>query len=537
MSRSYTLDGQSGTIPYDEYLRKIERYDMDEDPMLYENHVRSELADFRPDAPFFESDQARNPSDLGGGNKSRERLNLRHCGARSEEDPRLPDGTFLDHEFTERDPRGILTGPDMTKDREQRLARASFLKMYNDDDYTITESGINPVQMNSLIRGSQHQYKDRYQNFDESMDSWHNGGGILDKRNSNIVLVTRDGTIVDLAEATARNRQDPVNALSNSIPGLRRFTEPDHRVKISRYGSVRPSMKIAANDWNNNRSNTYLDHQKPIDLGGQMVNKMVALLIKDLEGNRNVQQMAARGTDYGDSEQNQNKRTRAINPEDLFKLTMIGMKSASHAESSHLQLNGDQTNKFLNHNNYNRDMLNASKVSIHHDLINSIARSNKVESNQHAKDIRDKVKKSSMDNGIYIDITNRRAPNVKVGDLRRESKDTRNILDNKTTKNYSKVVPKNTYNIYNKTDTENYKTQSRQTVQVQKNQTIRKNMQKSDTENDVDMSEFRDPDRREMIDAKASYSGRKVQTDFGDGDQAESYGGRVDMKNVLNSMI
>jgi hypothetical protein len=239
---------------------------------------------------------------------------------------------------------------------------------------------------------------------------------------------------------------------------------------------------------------------------------------------------------YGDSNQNTNKVKSKVDPNELYKLTMVGLKSSTHANSSHSQLQGELMNKFINRQSNNREVLNMTNTSINHNIINSIARCNKTKNKQQATDLRDRIKQSTMDNGIYV-MSSNKTVNHKKSDLRREAKDNRHIEDVKLTKNYSKIQPTNIYDIYNKTDTEGYKSQSRQMTQIQKNQTVRKNKQIHDTDNDVDMSEFRLPDRKETIDAKTSYVGRKVNTDFGDGEIAESAGVRIDMKNVLNSMI
>ncbi len=516
MSRSYTLQGQAGTIPYDEYLRKIQQTDLREDPDQYEKYIRKQLVDFRPDAPFFESDQTRDPNDRGSGFGSRERLSLRYTGARSEEEPYLPDGTFLDHEFMERDPRGTQTGPDMAAARAQREARAKFVKFYNDDDHSVPETGINPVQMVALIRGAQQQFKDRWKNFDESMDSWHNGSAATRGDRSSVAMVTTDGTIVNLAEAVQSLRQDPVNVLSNRTAAMLRHTAPDHRVKTSKYGIIRPTMDVDYNAWNTNRYNSYLDHQIPIEINGQMVNRGLAMMILDLEGQRATKQMTAQGTDYDDSQVTMLREMQLrINPEDLYKMIMIGMTSATQAKSANQEFfEGKQIVRHAKFDGDVRDLLNAGVIN--HDIANSMQQSNRELGPQRSKDLRQAVKKSAADYGLYKESKNRPA-SVKhtQNTLAREGLDTRDVEDQKETKTYGGIKPSENYNPHTSVDFERYAKNSR-TTQARKAHTRKMRGQTvTDTVNDADMDEFALPGARKTH-KKDSYGGRRTQADFGD---------------------
>ena len=58
-----SLSGQYGDMPFDMYLRKIEQSCDYENPNQVDDYQRDLLKDFRPDAAFFESDQARGGID------------------------------------------------------------------------------------------------------------------------------------------------------------------------------------------------------------------------------------------------------------------------------------------------------------------------------------------------------------------------------------------------------------------------------------------------------------------------------------------
>ncbi len=516
MSRSLNLQGQYGTIPYDEYLRKIQQTNIREDPDQYEKYIRRQLADFRPDDPFFESDQTRDPNDRGSGFGSRERLSLRHSGARSEETPYLPDGTFLDHEFMERDPRGTQNTPDFASARRQREARGKFVKFYNDDDYSVPETGVNPVQMVALIRGAQQQFKDRYKNFDESMDSWHNGSAAKRGNKSHVAMVTTDGTIINLAEATQSLREDPVNVLSNRTAAMLRHTAADHRVKTSKYGVVRPTQDMNYNAWNTNRYNSYLDHQIPVEINGQMINRSLAMMILDLEGQRETKQIVTHGTDYDDSQVNLLREMQMkINPEDLYKMIMIGLTSASQSKSANQEFfEGKHVIRNTEFKKNVRNLLNSADIN--HDIAVSMTQSNRELGVQKSGDLRQAVKKSAADYGLYKEVGNRPASTRITKDtLSRESLDLRHIESQRETKNYGGFKPVSPQNMHTAVDYEAFKKNSRLTQHRETSVRKMKGQVISDTVNDADMSEFNLPGARGARDP-SDYSGRKTSTDYGD---------------------
>ncbi len=524
MSRSHQ-PGNYGVIPSDEYLRKIQSSSLVEDPNAYENYIRSNLADFRPDAPFFESDQIRDPNDRGSGFGSTERLSLRHSGARTELHPYLPDGTFLDHEFTQRDPRGTQNMPDFQAERKQREARAKFIKFKNDSDFSVPETGVNPVQMVNKMRGMQGQMKDRLMIFDDSMDSWHNGG-INDRGERRpISLTTEDGTIVNLADATYQERQDPVTQLSNRTPAMLRYTNPDHRVKVSRYGQVRPTMDMHSNDWNTNRNNAYLDHSIPVQINGQMVNRSLGILILDLEGQRASKQVVAQGTNYADSEVMQLRESqKSIDAGDLYKLIALGAQTQPGA-----------ADPVINANRLKNETLNITKTlhrsGIAHEVANSMMQVNRIPGVEKAKDVRKAVATSAADYGLYASNVNK-AHNKRVDNsLNRESFDTRHIEAQLETKLYGNIIPSRNYNPHTKLNFEDYAKNSRDTQQRYKNNNGAKNTTIDDTSNEVEMREFDLPNRKKMNGPRNM--GRSLNSKHGDSDFSDS----VDIHTMLGNMI
>ena len=489
MSRSHKI-GNYGVIPADEYLRKIQSSSVIEDPDAYENYIRSNLADFRPDAPFFESDQIRNPNDRGSGFGSGERLSLRHSGGRTEAHPYLPDGTFLDYEFTQRDPRGTQNMPDFNAERKQREARSRFVNFKNDNDYSVPETGVNPVQMVSQMRGLQGQLKDRLAIFDDSMGGWHNGGVGNRGDSSLLKLTTEDGTIVNLADATYQERQDPVSLLSNRTPAMLRYTNPDHRVKVSRYGKIKPMLDINSNEWSTNRNNAYLDHSIPVQINGQMVNRTLGMLILDLEGQRTTKQAVAQGTNYGDSEVLQIRDSQKnIDAGDLYKLIALGMQSQPNAAEP-----------IINNNRIKNEQLNITNslhsVKIAHAVANSMMQINKIPAVNKAKDIREAVSTSAADYGVYATSNTKESSKHVKDTLLRESFDTRHIEATLETKLYGNILPSKNYNPHSKLDFEEYTKNSKNMDIRYKNLNGAKNTTVDDTNFDIEMNEFDLPGRK-----------------------------------------
>jgi len=453
--RGLGASGAYGTMSEDMYLRKIEQTDMYEDPMQVENHIRSLLVDFSPDTPFLASDQIRSSDDRGGGFHSKRFLNLRHHGvAGDESDPYLPDGTFLDHEFTERDPRGSAVGPDMRKHYEQQLARAAFIKFYDDNDYSVPEQGITPEKMISNIKSGMYQFKDRYQNFDESMGAWHNGGTGLGRKDhrytSDVAKYTMDGTIIDLADAEQGNRTDAVARLSADPNVSFRHSTPDHRFKISKYGAVRTSQFLHDNDWQNNRQSAYLDHNRSVEIDGQLVNKQLANLIIDLQGIRETKQAVAQGAEYGDS-YNTQIRSKKLHPDDVYKIMQI---VGTQTPTANELLDGQRVHRYgpvRNHNN--RDVL--EQVHINHKIIESMQLATRKLKERERKDLREQILYTAADQGIYNEASTRARVEKSVTN-NRESMDNRYIEDAKVTKSYAGIRPSKTNRIHDKYDVTDY---------------------------------------------------------------------------------
>lgn len=459
--------GPYGTIPESEYLRKIEtsKTNYSDDSASVEQYMRNLMRDFSPDKPFLASDEIRNPSDRGGGTHGQEFLELRHSGARESSTPYLPDGTFYDFDSGFLDDRGICNQPNMRRHAEQQFARASLIKLYPDDDWSIAETGINPVQMVANKEAGFYQFKDRYQNFTESQDSWANGGPTKMPRiggsDSNKTSLT--GDILDLTDSTVRNRQDATSMLSNDPTIAYRYTVPDHRFKVARYGAVRANQDKSSQDWDNNRKSTFIDHANMAIIDGQRVNRMLGDLIYDLENRRHQKQLVAQGAAYGDSETNQitNKK---LDPADIYKILRIGGEVANDPSANQEFFEGKSVRRY-NDKPQNDRHKTAQHVQINHYILQSMEQATKRQKDKDSfTDLREHVEETAKHLGVFHTAKNtHHVTEGLTANQTRHTQDLRVIEDSRTIKNYAGVKPFEQRNPHDKLKYEKYGAHSLQT--------------------------------------------------------------------------
>jgi hypothetical protein len=490
----------SGDIPDDIYLRKIEMTNFDEDPMMHENYSRRQLADFRPDEAVLASDLPRY------NNFSDERISLRTCGARSEVDPWLPDGTFLDHEFTQRDPRGVYNEPNFNQFRKETEARMAYINFGNDSDYSVVESAINPAKMRELIRSNQQEFADRFLNFDESFDARATAGTVPVARGSQVLLYEQSGVTLNIAEATARTRQDFTDRASNAIEGLLRWTTPDHRIKTSKYGDIRPMIDVNSVAWGASRA-ADLDHQRSAQFQDKIINRKLAHLITDIEGIQATRQVVAQGTDYGESRVRQNRNHRKLDPDDLYKLIAISMQSGSAAEvfdPESGRVDGATMRRGAPLISDQRVALSSAMVNV--DMAESMRMVNKPGGRAHTpeelSEIRETVVASACSAALPTGEQEARGAPVLSRRLHREAFDTRHIEESRTVKSYAGVTPVAVNNLLSEINP--LKSQS-MTLGNRRRNTTAKNITTESTVNDVNMDEFAvNPDPRQKIKPEAT---------------------------------
>lgn len=434
---SLSIVGSGFDMPIDMLMRKQETTCMYEDPDAVENYHRKTLKDLNCDKPLFESDLPRGGVDeygnAFGNNYSQQSLELRETGHRNAQgaEPYLPDGTFLDWQFLEQDPRGVALEPDMKRHVNQQYARGSYIMQYPDNDDSVPESGINPYDMNRNIRNGQNIFKDYYKNFETSFDGWHNGGMAPGYAVSIKEQTINGEEIKDPAQADNRNRMDVTNNLSNDTSiGWRRTT--DHRFNVAKYGRVTEGKSYTDEDWYKNRGTSSIDHDIQVSWQDMNLPKTLALKMMDLSKNRvDLIQNGLHGIAYGVGRYSRSTKHK-LTPAD-----MAGMKARSTKETR----DKDSIENFQNNKTGQLPTIDLKQnCVVDIDIIEKIIQANK----ETVKGVKDDLRRQiSVD--IKDSINKENIERNKKNIVKNNNWDSLNIFTKGTSKeiiNYKKLIEK-----------------------------------------------------------------------------------------------
>jgi hypothetical protein len=390
----HTIVGSGSLMPVSAYLKKMETTCMYEDPEMMNNYYRSALKDLRPDKPFFESDMPRRRT------YSEDRINLRLGGARSLMKPDLPDGTFLDHEFLNPDPRGHTNMPNMRKFAEQNKIRLSRTKFSSDADNSIPGEGRHPA---TLIKDKDklfNETKYRLKIFDESMDGRTNGLAPVSK-NTSVKKCLQNTTERKpmMREAMCYNNAGYVHNLSNSVPiGWRRTT--DHRFKISKYGQHRPGPNENHKSTYKNRANAKISHDVLLSWKDKNVPKQ--LLVKMIDSLREKQRRIESGGTLMFSRSKDNKtRQQKLSPNDLLKIKQN--EEETQSTNPNILLKGEIQNYKQQQKTTENKM---DKTIIDPHIIEFMTQANRKLSKKEMNDLREQIKQSGEYNEVLVEQNN-----------------------------------------------------------------------------------------------------------------------------------
>ena len=441
-----SLVGKSGDMPYEMYLKKEEVTCIYNDPYAIENFQRNLLKDRSPDKPFFAYEEARGGVDkygnARGGFQSTQALNLRHTGFRTPTKPYLKDGTFLDHQFLVKDPRGVALGPDMMKHRDQQENRGKFIKFTYDGDNTVKESGWNPYKAQMQIRNAQTRTKDQLKIFKTGKQAFVSGGMTPYTKGNTIEMHSEDrkkihGFIDNV------NKNNTV-FLSNETPiGWRRTT--DHEFKIAKYGRDNVGKPFNSSNWYDNRIKSYLDNDMMVSHEGQNVLKSIALTMIDLSRRRNTHQFTGlNGIEFKKSLNTDNNK-RKLKTDEIHKI--LRKVKETKTDSAHTKLNGELKNnskKMISDNNI------LGKTNIKTTIVEKMSMASRAVVKHIKDDLRDEIEESATDNGIYKTSNNKQRQltvdsdamwNSKANYVKGEVKEVNNYASVKhTDPNYQKNI-------------------------------------------------------------------------------------------------
>jgi hypothetical protein len=395
--------GAGSLMPEDMYMRKYESSCIYESPSLMYDYNRNQLKKTGPVQGFFESDQKRTNYDTVG------RLALRDGGKRNQSEPWLPDGTFLDHQFLEPDPRSLMVEPDMLKHREQQEARGGYYNYRSDEDFSIPEKGIHPEKLRYMMRESQNLAKSYMNIFDESLVGMQNSGPMS--------YNTAKPHLVDLTQfsapykpgfdVTQGQHAGAVTTLSNNTP-IGWLQGVDHRFKVAHYGQIRGLGRVQDQDWYKNRGSATMDHEDAgyLHIEESPVPHPTAQMIVDLSEKRMMEIEGASHVKLGESEKSMTGIKRRLNQDDMTRIQAKFVKS-SQAATAHEKLNQMQRNapglQFRE-----ADTLQRSTI-INPRIIESVMQVNAKRANLDRDDLRGEIQRTAKDSGLYVSAKNTKA--------------------------------------------------------------------------------------------------------------------------------
>lgn len=406
-----SIMGSGESMPVDMLLRKQERTCMYESPTMVDDFHRSTLKDITPDARLFEYEQHRGGTDSDGtpfGNNISSRfLSFRNSGFMDEQDaePNLPDGTFLDHVFTELDPRGVALEPDMRKHADQQFSRGSFYNYRSDADDSVPESGVNPWIMQMNIRNAQGITKDYQKNFSTSRDNFHNGGMAPGYAISTKEKLVEGQEIKDPVQDPNRNKIDATTVLSNkTMIGWRRTT--DHVFKVAKYGRKNIGKSFTDTDWYKNRANSSIDHDILVSWQDNNMSKTTALKMMDLAKQKfDAHYTGLHGINWGKIRESQSTKHK-LTPADMSGMAKRPTKE-TQGPTAHDTLKGDMAptsgEKLLLH-----DAPTISKTNINTTIFEKMGQATKKTVKHKKDDLRNAIEKTAKQEGLFMEENNKK---------------------------------------------------------------------------------------------------------------------------------
>lgn len=383
------------------YLQKLEQTCMVEDPDTIYNYNRASLRDTRCEAPALESDQPRRDT------YAMDFINLRYGGARVNTSPELSDGSFLDFDGLNRDPRGNALGPDFKQLAKQSKARGKFIKFYSDADNSIVSEGRTPQAVMRQNRAQFYNVKDRLKIFDESMDSRGIAGSQFKITTTEECLQKQDYRNPDMQDEVCYNRTNKVNDLSKTDIGYR--TTTDNRFKIAQYGQIRRPKNMKDSDWTKNRSNAIIDNDTPISFADQNLPKSVALKMIDLSKKRYSDMLNGKNIAFEESKNQKIRNQKKITPSDLNAMERNDTHT-TQATAAHAIINGDRSQHITGAMlKPQLDSNRMKKVDVSPIIAKYMASTNRKMTTEKQDDLRDQIIQSATFNGILNSQSNKTA--------------------------------------------------------------------------------------------------------------------------------
>jgi hypothetical protein len=394
MPRNSIVGTGGWTMPVDLYLKKRQYTCMPEDTDAFNKYSRNVLKDMRCDEPLWEDEYKRTDTH------SEEKLNIFHHGKRSEKVPDLPDGTFLDWEFTQHETRGPDNQPDWKTLKQDKAFRNRYYKYRNDDDHTQGQKNLDSRQADEAKREAFDYISGRLNIFSTSQEGANPHSSVkFDSRHySDLVEANRNPLPID--GMTLMNRCHIAKELEKLEPiGWNSTT--DHEYKIAYYGSHKAHKRLDQIDPLKNRSNTYMQHELVEALPDASVPRHILMDMIDITKQKINGIQSLTGVAYGVEKTTAESKRKRIQ-EDWAKSRGLSQKSAvdpAHAqvgEKMHHQNSKKFENTKWDANQYRKSVFNPQ-------LAESIASKTRHLKFQDYEDLRNQVLESATSDAIFLD--------------------------------------------------------------------------------------------------------------------------------------
>jgi hypothetical protein len=276
------LSGQSGYMPPEMHLKKLEQTCMYEREDLLNDFFRSTLKDTTPDAPSFAQDLPRETQDELRSNV----LNIRHSAARTPAEPIHPD-LFLG--FTERDKRGYHnSGPDMRKYVNESKKRTRYIDFVSDhaSDWTVPGGTRSDVRFIKDLRKTFEASRQRIKVFSTARDNRSVGfTGFKTGGMATVAKTTLDGTILDINDANGLQRKDNTKLKEDLIKVGYRQTG-DHRFAVAQYGLTSARQK----HYNIHSANSHVQEDRKFDIHpSEVKNRLLINMMKEVDRRKHLE--------------------------------------------------------------------------------------------------------------------------------------------------------------------------------------------------------------------------------------------------------
>jgi hypothetical protein len=326
------LAGQSGDIPPELYMKKLEQTVMYEREDQLDDYFRATLKDRTPDQAILSQDLPRETQDM----VRSEVMNIRHSAARTDAEPIHPD-LFMG--FTERDSRGYHNaGPDLKLYTNQSRKRGKFKDFVSDhaSDWTIPEGTRSNKRVMMDLRKTIGPSKERLKIFDTSFDGRANKwSGSKTNHKSLIPKTTVDGTILNLNDATVNSqRKDNIKLRTDNIKvGWKQ--KGDHNFSVAKYG-IAPAKKKYSNIHDSQYNNT-TSHKFNV-IPSEIQNRLSINIIKEVDRKKKLDHYRKdMEINFKESMKNQNNIGKIVS--DLSTAQMSTNQTAEIVELGYLNSN------------------------------------------------------------------------------------------------------------------------------------------------------------------------------------------------------